>query len=174
MRTRLLTAILACAAFLPACGRTETAPTTPPAAILPAGLFIETEPADAVPVHTAKQSAREGERIVIRGRIGGTREPFVAGRAVMTIVDPGLPTCDERADDDCPTPWDYCCETRADIVASAATVQVSGDNGGPLRADLKNISGLKPGAEVVIVGTVGRTESPTAFLVHAKTIYVRK
>jgi hypothetical protein len=174
MRTLLALTLASAAALLISCGNSQPPTTTPPAAILPAGLFISAEPADALPVVAAKQSAREGERIIIRGRIGGTRDPFVAGRAIMTIVDPALPTCDEKAEDDCPTPWDYCCETRADIVANAATVQVSSESGGPLRADLKGASGLMPGDHITIVGTVGATTSPTAFLIHAESIYIHR
>jgi predicted small lipoprotein YifL len=173
MRTTLLASLLA-VSLIAACGRTEPASSPPAAAVLPAGLFIAAEPPEALSVVDAKASAAQGDRVTIRGRIGGTRDPFVAGRAVMTIVDRKLPTCDEKAEDDCPTPWDYCCETRADITAHAATIQISGESGGPLRADLKNVSGLRPGAEVVIIGTVGATSSPTAFLVHAESIYVQK
>lgn len=157
------------------CGRVDAgAGASSPAAVLPVGLFLEKEPEAIMTVLEAKQTAKEGDRIAVRGRIGGTRDPFVKGRAVMTIVDMSLPTCAEKADDDCITPWDYCCEQRSDIVAHAVTVQVPAEGGGPMRADLKGVGGLEPMTEVIIVGRVGQTGSPTAFLVQAEGIYVRR
>jgi hypothetical protein len=156
------------------CGRDAQSAAPSGAAVLPAALFVTTEPEGIQSVLEAKRDAREGDRVAVRGRIGGVREPFVSGRAVMTIMDMSLPTCADKPEDCCETPWDYCCETRADIVAHAATVQVSGENGAPLRADLKGAGGLAPLTEVVVVGRVGKTPSPTAFLVHAEAIYVRK
>jgi hypothetical protein len=172
-RRMLICTAAALTLLLTGCGR-DAADSPAPAAMLPAAFFLEAPPENALSVLDAKRSAGEGERIVVRGRIGGTRDPFVNGRAVMTIVDMSLPTCADKPDDCCETPWDYCCETRADIVAHAATIQVTGENGGPLRANLNGAGGLAPLAEVIIVGTVGQTASPTAFLVEAEAIYVKR
>jgi hypothetical protein len=169
----IMSVLVAISLILASCDRMDDpSPNVQPAVALPAGLFLQSMPPDVRSITAAKEEAKEGERIAIRGRIGGTRDPFVNGRAVMTIVDLALPTCADKPDDCCETPWDYCCETRGDIVAHAATIQIRGENGGPLRADLKGAGGLQPMTEVIVVGTVVPTGSPTAFMIEAEGIYV--
>src|SRR5262245_16980691 len=62
---------------------------------LPVGLFVKTEPADVKDVVDAKRDAKGGDTIVIRGRVGGSEDPFVAERAIFTIVDKSVPICGE-------------------------------------------------------------------------------
>lgn len=161
------------ALFLASCGQNgQPQPPAPAGALLPAGLFLDAAPENPREIVEAKREFKEGDHVAIRGRIGGTANPFVNGRAIMTIIDLSLPTCADKPDDCCETPWDYCCETRAEIVAHAATIQVSAEGGGPLRTDLKGAAGLAPMKEVIVVGRVGKTASPTAFLVEAEGIYI--
>ena len=66
------------------------------------------EPAGAKNVIEVRKEARDGEEVVVVGRIGVYKgSPFTAGRASFTIVDPSLKTCDEIGDVGCKTPWDY-------------------------------------------------------------------
>ncbi|MHC4776225.1 MAG: hypothetical protein ACYTBR_13305, partial [Planctomycetota bacterium] len=67
-------------------------------------------PAGAVPVVQAKQTAREGDQVVVRGRIGGRSDPMSRDVAVFVMMDPVLPSCRDRGGP-CKKPWDYCCET---------------------------------------------------------------
>ncbi len=71
---------------------------------LPAGMVLASAPDGALGVAAVKRDAKEGDEVVIRGIVGGSREPFVAGRALFTIVDPGLKTCAATPADHCPTP----------------------------------------------------------------------
>ncbi len=141
-------------------------------AALPADLFVTVEPPGARPVGEVKQGPAATGDIVVRGRIGGRTDPFVAGRAVFMLADAALPTCAERHGDGCPTPWDYCCEPRDKLIANTATIQVVGPDGQPLRTDVANTHGLKPTAEVVVVGTV-RTHDAGALVVDARQIWVK-
>src|SRR6266513_2654196 len=77
---------------------------------LPANLFATPHPAGAVDIPTPKKSANDGQPIVIKGRIGGQKEPFATNRAILTLADLSLPTCDKTPMKTCDTPWDSCCE----------------------------------------------------------------
>ena len=55
-----------------------------------------------------RQEAKDQTDVVIVGRIGGSENPWVDGRAAFSIVDPSLKSCAEVGLDNCPKPWDYC------------------------------------------------------------------
>ncbi len=144
------------------------------ASIIPAGLFLANEPAGAANVKDAKPGAKVGDKVTLVGRIGGSVEPFVEGRAIFTIVDPRMNACrEESKDDTCETPWDYCCEPRAELTASMATVRIAGADGHPLKTGLKDTQGLKPLARVTVVGTVAEADGGN-LVVNASGLYVAK
>jgi hypothetical protein len=143
------------------------------AAIVPAALFLAAEPQGVKTVAEVKTAAKQGDKIVLRGKIGGGEEPFIAARAVFTIVDPGVKSCKDMGEDHCATPWDYCCETPESLVANSATIQVVGTDGRPLKAGLKGLRGLSPLAEVYVVGTVSQRDDAGTFVVNADGIWIR-
>src|SRR4051812_40809803 len=65
-------------------------PSTPaPAASADGGQYrLPAEPAGARGVLQVRKEAKDGEDVVVVGRVGGSAKPFVAGRASFTIVDP--------------------------------------------------------------------------------------
>lgn len=123
-------------------------------ASLPAGLFISVQPASAKSLEDVKSTAKTGDSVVVRGRVGGSMAPFVEGRAIFTLMGSGLKACSDNADDKCKTPWDYCCETAVDIAKHSATVQVVDATGAPVKANLKGQNGLKELSELIVVGKV--------------------
>jgi hypothetical protein len=157
--------------FAVGCGRPrETAPASTAtamagvAAAIPDTLFAPLE-GEPLSIAEARQSAGDGDRVLIHGRIGGRADPFVAGRAVVLLIDESLPLCQGC----CDTPWDLCCERPADTLAHSATVQVVDAAGQPLRVSLRGQGGLKPLARVAVAGTVKR-ESDALFVVVAERI----
>jgi hypothetical protein len=138
---------------------------------LPKGFILGAVPEGSKMVEEVKKAAKKGDTVVIRGRIGGSVEPFVDGRAVFTIVGPGIKSCAEEPDDPCKTPWDYCCETKADIVLHSATVQVLDGAGKPLKIGMKGRSGLKELSDVSVVGKVMSMEGK-AMVVQATGLYI--
>lgn len=96
----LLSLLIGCA------DKTDT--TTPAASIDGSKFLLTSEPADAVDVIKVREEAKDGDDVVILGRIGGSENPWVEGRAAFSIVDPSLKSCKECGSDDCPKPWDYC------------------------------------------------------------------
>lgn len=140
---------------------------------LPDELLLESAPEGAVAVATAKRSAQPGEMITVRGRVGGRKDPVLAGRASFLLADPDqIAACDSRDDDECPTPWDFCCEPKEKITANTITVQVADDKGRALKLDLGALTGIEPGSFVVVRGKVGPRPDPNALVISADAIYV--
>lgn len=127
-----------------------------PKAPLPFGFFLEKEPESPKDVSEVRKAGtiKVGDEVVLCGRVGGSKEPFVGGRAVFTLMGRGLKACNENPDDKCSKPWDYCCETKAGILANSVTVQVVDAKGQVLRTDLRGRRGLRELSEIVVVGKV--------------------
>lgn len=122
-------------------------------------------PAGDVSITEAKANAKEGDQIVLRGRIGGRHAPMSEESPVFTVVDLALPFCGQLSEDQCGTPWDYCCETPATIASNSATVQVMGEG-----VDLAE-AGLEPLDEVILIGTVGPRPDEQVLTIRATGVY---
>ncbi len=167
--TILAAVLLAPVAFIAGCGD-EGAPSVGGAISEPAAWLIDAAPEGAVPVGQVKPKAEEGQAVVLIGRIGGRATPIASDSSSFTIVDPVVPHCGQIPDDSCPSPWDYCCEPRANLVAHSATVQLVDAAGAPLETD-PIAAGLNPLDQVTVVGTVGARPSPEVLVIHATGIY---
>lgn len=128
-----------------------------------------TEPDNAVPVGTARESTEDEQEVTLVGRIGGSSEPFVEGLAAFTIVDPKVPYC--SADEGCPTPWDYCC-TQDQVKDNIATVKVVDGEGKPVTGDARQLLGVKELSTVVIKGKATRDDRGN-LTVAATKVFVR-
>jgi len=53
---------------------------------LPEHFYLAQAPAGAIDVTAAHASVKDGDPIVVRGAVGGSQEPFVAGLSAFTIV----------------------------------------------------------------------------------------
>jgi len=167
MRTTLLLA------FTVVLGCTAEAPSDDLASTLPSSFFLKATPANAKPLIEVKASAKAGDEVAFKCRIGGRAEPFVDGRAIMVVIDPSLPSCADNPGDSCPKPWDYCCETQETLVASTATVQLVDGKGNPLKSSLKDNSGLSVLAWITVVGKVAEN-AEGRFVVNATGVFVEK
>lgn len=162
------------------CGSADrpTAP-LPPAAETAAGpstaassaLLLAAAPADSKGVIALRDAAKDGDEIVIEGRIGGDVDPWVKGRAAFQIVDHSLVPCSERAGDDCPTPWDYCCDADA-LPKSKAMVKFVDAEGKTVGTDARELLGVKELQTVVIKGTAKRDDAGN-LTVLASGLYVK-
>jgi len=175
MRRTIRSISLASAAFLglalTACG--ESQPPAAKAAALPAGLIVHGA-TDGPGVGTAKPSAKVGQPITLVGCIGGSKDPFVQGRAVFTIVDPTIVSCKAMGDEEhCPTPWDYCCEPRENLRKNIATIEIAGADGRPLPIAVRGMDGLDPLATIAVTGTVTEANDAGLLVVRATRIAVK-
>lgn len=134
----------------------------PPVANMPAAdgvkYLLAAEPAGAKPVKEVRQAAQDGDEVVIVGRIGGNSRPWVEGRAGFQIVDASFKPCNEKDDDGCRTPWDYCCDAKEDLAKGMATVKVVDDGGQTVAMDARQLLGLKELDTVVVRGRAKRDE----------------
>ncbi|HYE19847.1 MAG TPA: hypothetical protein VEA69_15460 [Tepidisphaeraceae bacterium] len=143
---------------------------------IPASLVVPAAPDGAQDVSAAKKAAAKDQEVVIRGIVAGSVDPIAANRAVFTLADPSLETCDKDAGDSCKTPWDACCAEPASIVAKSLTVQVVGADGRPLKAGLKGVGGLAPMKVVTVKGKVRSVEGEgdkKVITVDATAIHVK-
>ena len=134
--------------------------------------LLASEPEGGQNVLDVRTSAADGQDIIVVGRIGGSRDPWVDGCAAFTIVDPSLKACSDRDDDTCPTPWDYCCETKEQLAKSSLLVKLVDPQGQLLKVDARDSLGLKELQTVVVRGKVQRDDAGT-FSVLANEVFVR-
>jgi hypothetical protein len=167
---RVIPAFLACLT-LTACDKpAPSASATPAQPTAPHAWLLAEAPADAKTVAEIKPTAAEGDTVVLRARIGGRADPITPGAAVFIVIDPSVPSCDQIPGDNCPTPWDYCCEPRESLNANSATVQLVDAEGTPIQTDL-TAAGLKPLDEVLIIGTVAARPSGQVLTIRATGIH---
>ena len=132
---------------------------------------LAAEPDAAQGVKAARAAAKDGEEVTLVGRIGGDENPWVEGQAAFMLVDSSLKACNEKDDDACPTPWDYCCDTDV-LPQSKAMIKVVGADGRPVATDARKLLGLKELQTVVVHGQAKRDEAGN-LTVLADGIYVR-
>ena len=129
--------------------------------------LLSNAPQDAISITQARLSAKEGDTVVIRGRIGGRKSPVSDESPVFTVVDLGVPYCGQFEEDGCGTPWDYCCESPDTIIANSATIQVEAEGDVRLVA-----AGLEALDEVILIGTVGPRPSDAIFTIRASGVFL--
>ncbi len=107
--------LAACVGLVVAIGCSQESPTTtaPQAsnsasAVDGSKYLLNSEPDGGTGVVKVREVAKDQDDVVIVGRIGGSENPWIEGRAAFSIVDASLKSCAECGSDDCPTPWDYC------------------------------------------------------------------
>jgi hypothetical protein len=153
-------------------GPTNTETTNAPAPAIDGSKYLLTEePSDVATVIEAREKSQDGEDIVLVGRIGGSVNPWVEGRAAFSIVDPTLKACSDIPGDECKIPWDYCCETQK-LPTSTALVKFVDEDGRPLKADARELLSLKELQTVVVRGKAKRDEAGN-LTVLASGLFVR-
>jgi len=152
-------------AFASAANADRPMPAKGPVAGLPSGLFVTQPPPNALGVAEARQKAQEGKPVVIRGRVGGIAKPIADKMAMFVMTDLSLGLCKDGCADFCQVP-------REELLSKMAAVQVLDNAGKPLRIAMEGTNGLKPLAEVVVQGTVGKLDK-NVLVVNAQNIFVQ-
>jgi len=92
-------------------------------------LALSADPGVALAVAKAKADGPKDD-IIVEGRL----YDITKGYAVMRIMDLKMDYCGEiNKEDKCPTPWDYCCDTREDIAAGSLMVEARNASGKPIK-----------------------------------------
>jgi hypothetical protein len=137
-----------------------------------AHFLLDEEPAGAQEVIAVREEAKNDDPVVIVGRIGGSKDPWSEGRAAFSIVDNSLLACSDREGDDCPVPWDYCCETDK-LPGATALVKIVDPSGQLIKVDARELLKLEELATVVVQGEAKRDEAGNLTIL-ATGVYVQK
>jgi hypothetical protein len=134
--------------------------------------LADSEPADAKPVAEAL-GADDDASVTVVGRIGGAKNPWVDDMAAFTIVDPSLKACSDIPGDNCPEPWDYCCESSDTMKTHSVAVKFTDEKGSVVPADARKLFGVEPLQTVVVHGKLKKDASGQTAVI-AEKMYVRK
>jgi len=170
MKNRAAWSGLLMLAMLLGCG--DDAADPPKVAIDAAPYLLKEPPAAAQEVKVIHESAGVNQEVVVVGKIGGSSNPWIEGRAAFNIVDREVKSCLDIPGDGCPTPWDYCC-TQADLLGATALVKVVGEDGRLLAADARRLFGVKELQTVIVRGTASKDKQGN-LVVLASGLYIKR
>lgn len=138
-------------------------------------VILDDAPEEPRSISDVRQDPTPGEEVVISGKVMGRMDPFVEGRAILTLGDPTkITSCDLHPGDSCQTPWDVCCDDPDVIKASIASIQVVDSDGKLIKQSLKGVNGIKELSELVVKGTIAEGSNKDALIVNASGIYLKK
>ncbi len=161
------------AGFLVGCGASPSPSSANAPSAEGAAYRLAAEPAGAKGVKEARDDNSNNEQeVTLVGRIGGDVNPWIEGQAAFLVVDSALKPCNEKADEACPTPWDYCCDANL-LPAHKAMVKVVDANGKTVATDTKKLLGIKELQTVVVHGRAKRDEAGN-LTVLADGVFVRQ
>ena len=143
-----------------------------PAAIDGTKFLLAEEPDDAIGVIEARESAKDGESVVVVGRIGGAVNPWVEGRAAFTLIDASkLIVADGAESGEAEICLDDCCaEERA---GCTTLVKVIDADGKLVPADARKLLGISDSDMIVVSGKVSKDETGN-FAILASGVHVRR
>lgn len=170
--TSLVLAGIACIGLV-GCGDNASRPTTElnPVDYDGTQFVLAEEPDGAVGVIAAKESVADGDPLVLVGRIGGSDNPWIEGRAAFTLMDPSVTVVGPGGNmADGEICMDDCCA--AERLACTTLVKFVDENGQVVPVDSRRLLGVKASDMVVIQGTAKKDESGN-FSLLATGLYVR-
>jgi hypothetical protein len=141
----------------------------PDATALEAGkkYLMASEPGTTLSVIDLRKQAKDGDEVVVAGKIGGAHDPFISGRAGFLLVDSSLKPAEE-----CDCPWDYCDTEKDKLQAARLSVKFVDAEGKTLTPGARELFGLKELSEVVVKGKVSRDDKDNV-VVLAEKLFVR-
>lgn len=130
------------------------------------------EPDGAIGVIEARKSAKNGEPIVIVGRIGGATNPWIDGRAAFMLLDASMVlVANGTENSEGEICMDECCA--AERTGSTTLVKVVDDGGKVLAVDARKLLGVAANDMVVVRGNVSKDDVGN-FVVLADRVHVRQ
>ena len=94
-RTLFVSSVLLVALLTTGCGEEDKA-SSPDVSVDHIGWLLDSAPPGAVDVAAVKASAAEGDTVVVRGRIGGRKQPISADSGIFILMDPTLSACSDN------------------------------------------------------------------------------
>ncbi len=129
---------------------------------------LASEPPGACDVMDFRDEAKDGQRVIVLGRVGGGVKPWIDGRAAFLLVDERVSaSCDE---DQCEAD---CVQCAQQLAAATTLVKFVDEQGKVLPVDARALLGLKEQQTVVIRGIASRDKAGNVSIA-ADGIYVRR
>ncbi len=169
---------LAFLAFAPAltglsgCGNAPATESTAQSDIDGKQFLLSEEPDGAVGVIAARESAEDGAPLVIVGRVGGSANPWIDGRAAFMLLDASMSVVAEGKDSaEGELCTGDCCATER--LACTTLVKLVDAGGQVVPVDSRKLLGLKESDMVVVEGTA-KTDKSGNFSMLANRVFIRK
>jgi hypothetical protein len=167
--------LLTLVAALTGCGGTstpESAVSATTASVNGEKFLLADEPDGAIGVIEARDTAEDGQPIVIVGRIGGAENPWIEGRAAFTLLDASMALVADGTESEegeiCL--GDCCAEERGKCTTLVKVVDADGKL---VAADSRKLLGVTEADTVVVQGKASKDESGN-FTVLAQGVFVRR
>ncbi len=134
---------------------------------------LKEEPAGAVGVMAAREQSQNMDKIVVVGRVGGRKDPWIDGRAAFMVIDAAMTiVADGEDSEEGQVCMDDCC---ASLRAESTTlVKIVDDRGKPLAVDARELLDADVNDMVVVKGVVQRDKEGGTFTIAASGVYVRR
>lgn len=133
--------------------------------------MLADEPDGAVGVIAAREAAEDGAPLVLVGRVGGSDNPWIEGRAAFTLLDASVTVVAEGTDSEegeiC---TGDCCATER--LHCTTLVKIVDEKGQLVPVDARKLLGLRMLDMVVLQGTAKKDETGN-FVMLAKGVFVR-
>ncbi|MEE2640219.1 MAG: hypothetical protein VX768_06295 [Planctomycetota bacterium] len=124
--------------------------------------LLKAEPGNVIDVVAARKSEADVDELTVRGRIGGSLEPWVENRAAFSLVDASIKACSDGTPEgeacSCDTPWDYCCKTD-ELKGAVLLVKFVDQDGKVVKQDARELFGIRELQQVVVRGAAQRDSS---------------
>ncbi|WP_411827647.1 hypothetical protein [Luteolibacter sp. AS25] len=135
----------------------------------------EEKPAESTQISELRENAKPGDEVTFTGKVIGSHNVFMDGRAIMIMGDPTkLTSCDLHPGDNCASPWDTCCDDPDVIKQNIVTVQIVDESGTPLKSSIKGLGNLKELSTATVTGTVTEQSNAENMLINAASIYIEQ
>lgn len=129
---------------------------------------LASEPPGACDVMDFRDQAKDGQLVVVLGRVGGGVKPWIDGRAAFLLVDERVSaSCD---DDQCE---EDCVQCAQQLAEATTLVKFVDEQGKVLPVDARALLGVKEQQTVVIRGVASRDKAGNVSIA-ADGIYVRR
>lgn len=148
------------------CGNSSTEGTV---AEVKHNVHLSQEPAGAVEILDARDEAKDGEPIVLVGRLGGGLNPWIDGRAAFLLVDTRiLPSCADGAHCEAGCP-----DCSKEMLTASTMVKFLGDDGKVLPVDARDLLGAGEESTLVVRGIASR-DATGNLSIAADGVFVRR
>jgi hypothetical protein len=126
------------------------------------------EPPGARGVLEIRKECQNGDEVTVVGRIAGSEEPLVKGRAAFTIVDLSLEPCE------CEEPWVYCCTPKEELLPATVLVKFVDEAGKTVPQDARPLLGVKEWLTVVVRGKAQCDPEGKLTSIAARGLFIRR